>query len=228
MIVSSKFMLLKELKVLQSLENEEIDSLARVVDFHKMSKGMPIYQENGEIENIYILYKGVVKLGMKTVGEREIIRGIIHPGEIFGENIFAGQFRKEFAVSLEEVHIFSIPVAYFQELIQSNVSFREQIIEMMMLNVSQLQKRIHNFMYLNAQKRIINFLKGLTETIGQQLANGEYLVKHNLNHLAIANSTDTSRQTVARVLNELKANSIISYSDRRPSRIIVKSLESLT
>ncbi len=221
-------MLLKELQVLNALQNDEIDQLARSVDFHKMSKGFAFYQENSKIENIYILYKGVIKLGMKTVGDREIIRGIIHPGEIFGENIFTGEYRKEFAIAMEECHVFSIPIQIFQQLLQDNIDFRQLIIEQMMLNVSKLQKRIHNYMYLNAQKRIVAFLKTLTEQIGQKLANGEYLVKHNLNHLAIANSTDTSRQTVARVLNELKQNSIISYSDRRPSRIIVKSLSSLT
>jgi len=222
MNVSSKFMLLRDLDIFNGLDNKEIEQLADKTDLKKVGKGKSIYKENVAIDTVYILYKGSVKLGIQVIGEREIIRGIIQPGEIFGENIFNSTQRLEYAVTLADCHVFCIPVSYYQEMLQTSADFRTAIVEQMMTNVSVLKKRIHNYMFFNAQRRILEFLKDLTLKTGTKLINGEYLVNHNMNHLAIANSTDTSRQTVARVLNELKAKTLISYSDRRPSKIIVR------
>jgi CRP-like cAMP-binding protein len=222
MNVSSKFMILRELDILTSLENSEIEQLADKVQLVQFKKGQPIYLSDASIDQVYILFKGSAKLGVQVTGEREIIRGIIHSGEIFGENIFNTRKRQEYAVCLEDSRVFTMPVNHYQQLLTSNSGFRNAIIEYMMHNVSVLRKRIHNYMFYNAQRRIIEFIKDLTEKTGRKLVNGEYLVHHKMNHLAIANSTDTSRQTVARVLNELKSMSLISYSDRRPSKIIVR------
>lgn len=222
MNVSSKFMLLRDLEIFKGLGNKEIEQLADKTELKKVGKAKPIYKENVKIDHVYILFKGSVKLGVQVIGEREIIRGIIQSGEIFGENIFNSTKRLEYAITLSECHVFAIPVSYYQMLLTTNAEFRSSIVEQMMTNVSLLKKRIHNYMFYNAQRRILEFLKDLTIKTGTKLVNGEYLVNHNMNHLAIANSTDTSRQTVARVLNELKSKALISYSDRRPSKIIVR------
>ncbi len=222
MNVSSKFMLLRDLAIFKGLDNKEIEQLADKTELKKVGKGKSIYKEDVTIDTVYVIFKGTVKLGIQVIGEREIIRGIIQPGEIFGENIFNSTKRLEYAVTLAECHVFCIPVTYYQELLKTNAEFRTSIVEQMMTNVSVLKKRIHNYMFYNAQRRILEFLKDLTHKTGTKLVNGEYLVNHNMNHLAIANSTDTSRQTVARVLNDLKSQALISYSDRRPSKIIVR------
>jgi len=222
MNVSSKFMLLGDLDIFKSLNDKQIELLAQKTEMQKLGKGKPIYKADVKIDHVHILFKGSVKLGIQVIGEREIIRGIIQPGELFGENIFNSTKRLEYAVTLSECHVFNIPVSYYQELLTSNAEFRSSIVEQMMTNVSVLKKRIHNYMFFNAQRRILEFLKDLTIKTGKVLVNGEYLVNHNMSHLAIANSTDTSRQTVARVLNELKSKALISYSDRRPSKIIVR------
>lgn len=222
MNISSKFMILRDLDIFKSLEHKEVEQIASTIQLEKYSKTKPIYLAEASIDQIYILYKGSIKLGVEVVGEREIIRGIIHSGEVFGENIFNSPKRMEYAVALEDCQVFKVPIQTYEMLLKSNAGFRNAIIEYMMHNVSVLRKRIHNYMFYNAQRRIVEFIKDLTNKTGRKLVNGEFLVNHKMNHLTIANSTDTSRQTVARVLNELKSMSLISYSDRRPSKIIVK------
>lgn len=222
MNVSSKFIILRELEILKSLDHSQIENLASKMEIVKYKKGQAVYQADTSINHVYILYKGSIKLGVQVAGEREIIRGIIESSEIFGENIFNSRRRTEYAVTLEDCQVFTMPIHEYQQLLISNTGFRNAIVEYMMHNVSILRKRIDNYMFFNAQRRIVEFIKDLTHRTGTQLVNGEYLVHHKMNHLAIANCTDTSRQTVARVLNDLKSRSLISYSERRPSKIIVR------
>ena len=44
-----------------------------------------------------------------------------------------------------------------------------------------------------------------------------------MSHKEIAHLTDTSRQTVARVLGELKREKLIHFSDRRPNKTLLKN-----
>ena len=55
----------------------------------------------------------------------------------------------------------------------------------------------------------------------------EILINHGMSHKEIAFLTDTSRQTVARILNELKETNIIHFSDRKPNKILIRELAML-
>jgi len=56
----------------------------------------------------------------------------------------------------------------------------------------------------------------------------EILINHKLSHREIANITDTSRQTVARVLSELKKQDLIHFSARKPHKILIRNIANLS
>ncbi len=52
----------------------------------------------------------------------------------------------------------------------------------------------------------------------------EILINHGMSHKEIAYLTDTSRQTVARVLGELKRENLIHFSVRKPNKILIRDI----
>ena len=46
-----------------------------------------------------------------------------------------------------------------------------------------------------------------------------------MSHKEIAYLTDTSRQTVARILNELKKENFIHYGSRKSSKILIRDMD---
>jgi CRP/FNR family transcriptional regulator len=65
----------------------------------------------------------------------------------------------------------------------------------------------------NAQQRIINLLLEYTKSYGTKLEN-EYVAPNYLTHQEISTLTGTSRQTVTKVLNDLRKQQKIEYNTR--------------
>ena len=93
--------------------------------------------------------------------------------------------------------------------------------------MSELEDRMSNFVFKKAQSRIVDFIKHLAQTKGMKIGLDEILINHGLSHKEIANITDTSRQTVARVLGDLKRQNIIHFSARKPHKILVRDVMNL-
>ena len=64
----------------------------------------------------------------------------------------------------------------------------------------------------------------MASTKGIKIGFDEILIHHGLSHKEIANITDTSRQTVARVLSELKKLDVIHFSARKPHKILIRDI----
>ena len=94
--------------------------------------------------------------------------------------------------------------------------------------MSNLETRMSNFVIKKAQSRILAFLKQLADTKGIKIGLDEVLINHGLSHKEIANITDTSRQTVARVLGDLKRQNVIHFSARKPHKILIRNIISLS
>jgi len=228
MLHSSKFVMLGEIPILNKLTKQELDILAEKSTFFTVQKGLPIYNIEDKISNIYFLHKGSIKLGTTTTDGKDLIKDILFESDIFGENVFTSKKRTEFAISLEDCKLFSIPLAHYNELIESNANFREAILELMVSNLKKLQDRRQNFVFSKAKQRIMHFIQKLAAERGIKIGIDEILVHHKLSHKEIANVTDTSRQTVARVLSELKEDKIIYFSPRKPTKILVRNILKLT
>ncbi len=228
MIHASKFVMLKEFKLLSSFDEQDLDGIAKKSTFFSVQKGLPVYKLGDPIANVYFLAKGSIKVGTTTSEDKDLIKNIMFQGDIFGENVFSVKQRSEFAIALEDCKLFSISLSYYNHLVETNSTFREAILELMISNLRNLQKRRQNFVFTKAKYRIMSFIKELAEDRGVRIGIDEILVNHNLSHKEIANVTDTSRQTVARVLGELKDEKIIHFGPRKPSRILVRDILKLT
>lgn len=220
--------MLKEFGLLSHFTESEFETITEQATFYSIQKGMPIYHIGDVISKVYFLHSGSIKVGTTTKDDKDLIKNIAFSGEVFGENVFSNSRRLEFAQTLEDCKLFSIPLETYNKLIEQNAKFREAILILMVSNLQKLQERRQNFVFTKAKQRIMHFIKELAELRGIKIGIDEILVHHKLSHKEIANVTDTSRQTVARVLSELKEDNIIHFSPRKPSKILVRDILKLT
>ncbi len=228
MLHSSKYIMLKEYEILSSLNTQAFNELAENCTFFKIPKGLPTYKVGDKVQAVYFLQKGSIKIGCSTIEDKQLIKNIVYPGELFGENVFSLDKRTDFAVALEDCQLFSIPLSYYNQMLVSNPALREAILNQMLKNLKTLQQRRQNFVFTKAKNRIMGFIKDLADKRGIKIGIEEILVNHKLSHKEIANITDTSRQTVARVLSELKDENIIHFSPRKPTKILIRDIMKLT
>jgi len=149
--------------------------------------------------------------------------------ELLGENIMTvDKVRRAFAQTITDSEVFALPASFFKDLLQKNPQLCQELTYLLITKMSNLENRMSNFVFKKAQRRITDFLKDLAMRKGMKIGMDEILVNHGLSHKEIANITDTSRQTVARVLGDLKRQNIIHFSARKPHKILVRNIMSLS
>ncbi len=187
-------------------------------------KGEFIYFPTDEPKKVYFVQQGRVKIGTYSDDGKEIIKAILHPGEIFGELALLGQREHtEFAQSMGKVTICAIPLKQTQALMAQHPDFSIHITKMIGEKLIHTQRRLEDLVFKDARTRVIEFLHDLAEEKGDRMGY-EQIVRQFFTHQEIANITGTSRQTVTTILNELREENYIFF-DRK--KLIVRDMDKL-
>ena len=216
------------MSILNSLTDLEKQRLAELSTYKQLDKDEYVYQDKQKITHVFLVEKGAVFVGRKTSFNKPIIKDIIYDNAIFGENVFTKQeFRSDYAQVLKPSKVFCVPLSYFEYLFKNNRQFAFEITSLMIERLRHIESRIQNFVFLKAKERIGTFLRQSANKNGIKIGIDEILINLGLSHKELAYITDTSRQTVARVLGEFKKNNIIHFSDRKPGKILIRNIDAL-
>ncbi|WP_235297222.1 Crp/Fnr family transcriptional regulator [Portibacter marinus] len=220
---------LKNFPILSDCTEKELDWLASKSTDKTFFKGESIYREGDEGSHVYFVLRGSAKLGITSSCGKILIKDIVHEGDLFGENIFTSvSSRKEFAEVMKgKVSLLMLRKEDFQKLLLHNKQFANKVVNLIVTRLNALEKRMENFIFKKAKARIVDFIVSTGKARGIKIGLDELLINHGMSHKEIAFLTDTSRQTVARVLGELKKDSLIHFSSRKPSKILIRDLASL-
>ena len=229
MIQSSKFLMLRESDLFEALNDLQVEQLANQSTFKKLSKNAYLFRAGDKRTSVYFVTNGSFKTGRRTSNDKTLIKEIIYKGELIGANFMSiEENSKDFSQALEDSEVFEIPAVYFKSLLEKNPVFCQRITQLLLHKMSNLETRMNNFVFKKAQSRIVDFLRELAQTQGIKIGLDEVLINHGLSHKEIAYITDTSRQTVARVLGDLKRQNIIHFSARKPNKILIRSALNLS
>jgi len=188
-------------------------------------KGEYIYRSNDKSSYLYLVTKGRIKVGVLSDDNKKIIKAVVQKGEIFGELALVGtNTRTDFAQAMSEVYVQAIPLTTVKELMAQSGTFMEQMLGLVGERLLKTQRRLEMLVFKDARSRIIAFLRDLVLERGRPVGY-ELLVDKFFTHQEIANLTDTSRQTVTTILNELRDENYI-YFDRK--RLLVRDVKKLS
>ncbi|MBL0098967.1 MAG: winged helix-turn-helix domain-containing protein [Saprospiraceae bacterium] len=81
------------------------------------------------------------------------------------------------------------------------------------------------FPFEKQKERIVNFIYRSGLRKGIKIGLNERLIDQGMSHKEIAYLTDTSRQTVARIMNELKKENYIHYGSNKSSKILIRDMQ---
>lgn len=226
---STIFLMLKQHNLLKSLTEQQLDMLSKHTMLQTIKKNNQIYDHGDQSNYVYLVEKGSIKLGIHASCGKILIKDIVYENSVFGENIFLeDNKRQEFAESMTDTTVLKIPVGIFRKLAKENGTFANDIMAIIITRLQLLEERMHSFVFKKAKIRIANFVKRTGELRGIRIGIDECLINHGMSHKEIAYLTDTSRQTVARVLGELKKSNIIHFSTRKPNKILIRDMAALS
>lgn len=176
-----------------------------------------IYFPNDTSSKVFLIEDGTVKIGHYTEDGEEVVKAILKKGELFGEKAILGEDnRTEFAQSLSnQTSVCSINIDMMREMMLENQPFSLHIYKLIGLRVRRLERRLELLLFKDAETRVREFLKDLSNDYGYECPNtGDTIVKHPYTQKDIAHLIGTSRPTLNTILNKFKESNLIDFSRR--------------
>lgn len=201
------------LDMLTDTERSMLSTHAVEID---LEKNQSLYKTGQSAQYVYIIKKGRVKISTVGIDEKEVLKNLIHEGELVGEEALFGQnIRRDSASAMDSgVVIYQIPAAQMTQLMKVNPELSFKITAQIAQKLQSAERRLESLTFQNSRTRIIEFLKETARKQGKKIGY-ETLLRPFLTHQDIGNLTTTSRQTVSSVLNELKGSNKIYYDRHR-------------
>ncbi|GAB4410462.1 MAG: Crp/Fnr family transcriptional regulator [Bacteroidia bacterium] len=188
-------------------------------------KGEFIYFNDDTADKVFFIHQGVVKIAGYSDSGDELIKAVLHAGEIFGELAVYGEERRvDFAQAVEDTEVCILPREHVVSLMRDVNAFQQFLNALVGRRVIYTQRRLQSLLFKDARTRVAEYVLEQAEKNGRKLADGAVSLRNYLTHQEIANYTGTSRQTVTTVLNQFREDGILDF-DRK--RIIIRKPDHL-
>jgi CRP-like cAMP-binding protein len=223
---STKLWWLEKIHLFEGLSDKEMTRIEEHSTMRTKEKGSHIYFRNEPSKIIFFLKSGRVKIGSYSNDGKEVIKAIVHPGDMFGEMGLIGlDTRNDFAIAMDEdVRVCTMNVDEVLSMMRANSELSFKITTTIGNKLAYLERRFESLIFKDARTRVVELIREMASERGKVLAGGSVLLEHSLTHQDIASLTATSRQTVTTVLNELKDSKLLNF-DRKT--ILIHELNKL-
>ncbi len=194
-----------------ALNERDIQLIEKYGQLKHYPKRSYIYQLGRDINKLYLIRKGKVKIGYCSEEGKEAILNILSHHDVFGNILGERKIFTEFVQTLSEVSLYVINERNFFHLMRTQPACTHKILRLINRRFYHLEQQFLNLILKDVKSRLIEFLKFLATHHGQKSKN--YLsVPNFLTHQEIAELNGTSRQTVSSILAELKKKGWIDYN----------------
>lgn len=207
----------------------DILSVLQKHDAHKLKiksfkRNEYVFTPGKYANEVYFIIKGRIKVGTYGEDDKEVIKKVAVTGEVFGEFPLIGQTtRKDYSFAMEDTEAFVLTVQEVWTLISEHKQAFAFILNSLGNRLLDMESRLEAIVFKDSRRRVISFLENLVRRKGQRVGY-EMLVRKFFTHQEIANMTATSRQTVTKVLNELRNKNILTFNRRR---LLVRDFDAL-
>lgn len=175
------------------------------VSYLKVAKGEYVYLPHGDLNGMYEVMTGVVKIGGYSAGGEEIVYDILKPGDFFGNLRYfkEGPVFREFAKALTETTVRLYNLSFFKSTIVKDESMAEWFNVYVVSRWCRIERRFFSINANNPSVRIATLERELNALI-EDASGRQYIIFELLSQKDIAHLTGTTRQTVASVLRKKK------------------------
>lgn len=173
-----------------------------------IKKGEMIYRTGDQIDVIYFLDQGMVKLAEDAPDGHPVTVFLLERGEYFGFLDYLNNRSEQtyYAVAMTDATLFALPLELALKQLDRLNEFEKTLFITLAKQLSDAKKLIYVHSKMTVAERLGWFLKKLAEK-----SEGEGSIHIPLTHEEIAYMVGCSRQKVTAYLNQWKKEGIIEY-----------------
>ncbi len=174
--------------------------------------GDVIYSEGEYGDALYVLITGVVKLFRSYSGSKEATLRLLKPWDIFGHLAFAGEAKQRaYAEAVTECNVTKVPKIFMERAIRREPRAALKMMTLLELRLVQYEELVRCLLPRETEVRLANLLPILARKFGEKDTGGRHHVTIDLRltHQDLAAMVASTRESVTKVLNEMRNRGIV-------------------
>ena len=206
---------LKSVPMFGSIPEDQLRALATMVTRRSAPRGSAVMLAGDATDSLYIVISGRLKVMMGEADGKEVILGIIGPGEIFGEmGLIDDSPRSATVVAIEPCELLSVTKRAFRKCLVENTEVAMTVLRVVVRRLREADRKIGSLAMLDVYGRVARLLLDMSEEV-----NGQKVVTKRLTKQDIARMVGASREMVSRVMKDLEMS---GYFEVRGSTIVLR------
>lgn len=220
--------LLKKIPIFSKLSEDVLLNILKLQVVKAYKKGSIIFHEYDKGDAFFFVKSGKVKIFKTSLDGRDITLNILEEGSIFAEvTLFNDINYPATAMVLEESQIGMILNKDIEKLILKNTSLALQIIKLLNKRLYKSQSTIKDMAFSDTFVRVTNVLIDLSSSHGIVTNNG-IEINMNITRQDIADMVGTTRETVSRIIADLKRDGLIETNSKKIIIIDIENFKKLS
>ena len=197
-----------------SLEREARDSSEI-----KIAKHDSVYAAGSDLQSVYFIESGKIKLIMLSPEGRECTLAIHSSGDIFGELCLSGlKDRLETATAMEDTFVKQVPSARFLERLARD-SLLEGFVKYLAVRVADQQELIANLVTIDSEQRLGKTLLHLARKLGKKDPRS-IRIELRISHEELASMVGTTRSRISVFMQRFRNLKLIELTEEH--HLIIK------
>ena len=204
------------------LQEEECRSLLRLLEEMGIATanrtygpGDAVYREGEYGDALYVLVSGVMKLFRPYSGSKEATLRLLRSWDIFGHLAFAGEARQRaYAEAVTECVVTKVPKIFVERAVRQEPRVAFKIMTLLELRLVQYEELVKCLLPRETEVRLANLLPLLAQKFGDR-RDGVVTIDLRLTHQDLAAMVASTRESVTKVLNEMRGRDLIEVEAGR-------------
>lgn len=215
---------LRQIPLFSELNQEELQKVRAITTQRTYKKKEYVFMEGEKREAVFFIHSGTVKTFKVDKEGNEQIINLLRKGEMFPHiGFFDASPYPATAEVIQETELFVIRIDDFEELMLEHPQIAVKVMKMMSQKISELAQRIQTFISQDVRHRVIFSLLRLALESGKQTEQG-VLIDMPITNQDFANMVGSSRETINRILNQLKKENLIEFGR---DGILIRNMDQL-
>lgn len=211
---------LSDIRLLSELSESEVEVLEKSCRWRTYGAGEQIIDQHSDSRDIFFVVDGTVRVVNYSLSGREITFDDLEAGSHFGElAAIDGLPRSASVMALSEARIASLPADKFQDIVIEYPVIALKLMKHLAHLVRTSTSRIMELSTLGANNRIHADLLRMAQRASEDDVTA--VISPIPIHSDIASRVSTTRETVARVMNDLARKGIV---ERQKDALVVKDI----
>ena len=201
-----------EVNLLEMFKDPRFHELRRAFSERRCAKGEMIYTPWNEVDHIFVLASGKLKVFIASE-DKEFIIGILEPGDIYSSHTGA------WVEALEEGSVLYVDPATFHRRMMKVPEFTQTMVRVLGRILKNAFSTIEGLVFHDSLSRLAAFLlESLNED--ERGAGGHPTIRLGMTGEDLARHLGTTRQTVSTLLSDLVRSGVLKKRSRGVYRLL--------